>query len=93
MHILLVKLQLRIPLARSLKDKRQQIKSLKDRISHRFNASIAETGSLDNWQKAELGICIISNDRSHLDKQYNLIETVVLEYPELEIIQVSREWL
>ena len=93
MHVLLIKLDLQIPSAHSLKDKRRQIKSLKDRLSHRFNASVAEIDALDNWQQAVLGVCLISNDRSYLDKQYSLVETLVLEYTELALINVTREWL
>ena len=93
MHILLIRLDLNIPYARSLKDKRSQIKSLKDRLSSRFNASIAEIDALDNWQQAVMGICMISNDKSYLDKQYSLVETLILEYTELDLIAMTREWL
>ncbi len=93
MHILLIKLDLKITHARSLKDKRSQIKSLKDRISSRFNASVAEIDALDSWQQAVMGVCMISNDKSYLDKQYSLVETLVLEYTELELVNVTREWL
>lgn len=93
MHILLIKLSLKIPLAHSLKDKRSQIKSLKDRLSSRFNASIAEIDAHDIWQQAEIGICMISNDRSYLNKQYSLLETLVLEHTQLQLINISREWL
>jgi uncharacterized protein YlxP (DUF503 family) len=93
MHVLLLKLTLQIPYARSLKDKRSQIKSLKDRLSYRFNASVAEIDGLDNRQKAVMGICMISNDKSYLDKQCSMVETMVLEYTELELISMTREWL
>jgi len=93
MHILLITLELHIPLAHSLKDKRSRIKSLKERISHRFNVSIAEIDFLDDWQRAMFGICIISNDKSYLDKQYSLIETLVIEFSGVEIAKISREWL
>lgn len=93
MHVLLIKLSLQIPNAHSLKDKRRQIKSLKDRLSNRFNASVAEIDALENWQQAVMGVCIISNDKSYLNKQYSLVEAVVLEYTELELIKVTREWL
>jgi len=93
MHVLLIKLSLQIPYAHSLKDKRSQIKSLKDKLSSRFNASVAEIGALDSWQLAEMGVCMISNDRTYLDKQYSLVETLVLEYTELELTNVTREWL
>ena len=93
MHVLLITLKLQIPYAHSLKDKRRQIKSLKDRLSSRFNASVAEIDALDNWQQAVMGVCMISNDRTYLDKQYSLVEALVLEYTELELIDVTREWL
>ncbi len=93
MHVLLIKLNLQIPNAHSLKDKRRQIKSLKDRLGNRFNASIAEVDALDNWQQAVIGVCMISNDNAFLDKQYSLVETLVLEYTELELVNVTREWL
>ena len=93
MHILLIKINLHIPHAHSLKEKRREIKSLKDRLSSRFNASVSEIDALEKWQHAVIGVCIISNDRSYLDKQYGLIETMVLEYSELELINMQREWL
>ena len=93
MHVLLIKIDLQIPHAHSLKDKRSQIKSLKDRISSRFNASVAEIDALDNWNLSVIGVCMVSNDRSYLDKQYSLIETTVLEYTELVTVNISREWL
>ena len=93
MHVLLIKLSLQIPNAHSLKDKRRQIKSLKDRLSSRFNVSVAEIDALDNWQKAVMGVCMISNNKSYLDKQYSLVEALVLEYTELELVNVTREWL
>ncbi len=93
MHVLLIKLSLQIPDAHSLKDKRRQVKSLKDRLSSRFNASVAEVDALNNWQQAVIAVCVISNDRSYLDKQYSLVETLVLEYTELVLIDMTREWL
>jgi uncharacterized protein len=93
MHVLLIKLRLQIPSAHSLKDKRRQIKSLKDRLSSRFNASVAEIDELDKWQQSVIAVCMISNDKSYLDKQCSLVETIVLEYTELELLNIHREWL
>jgi len=90
---MLIKLRLKIPCAQSLKDKRSQIKSLKDRLSSRLNASVAEVDDLDNWQQAVIGICMISIDRSYLEKQYSVAEALVLEYTGLELIDISRDWL
>jgi len=58
--------------AYSLKDKRRVVGSLKDRLKGRFNVSVAEVGSLDRWQQAELGVAMVANDgrfvESALDK-------------------------
>jgi len=59
----------------------------------RFNASVAEVEFLDNWQKSVLAVCMLSNDRSYLDKQFSLLEARVLEYTELELLSMDREWL
>lgn len=52
---------------RSLKGKRKIVKSMVGKVKHRFNVAIAEIGSNDKWQKIELGISTIGNDRRHVD--------------------------
>jgi len=56
----------------SLKDKRRVVKSLKERLASRFNVSVAEVGSLNHRQQAELGVALVANDspfvESCLDK-------------------------
>lgn len=73
-------LKLAIFEATSLKDKRRVIKSLKERLSGRFNVSVAEVGFLDHRQQAQLGVAIVANDRqfaqSCLDK---IVEYVRLD--------------
>lgn len=65
-------LKLAIFAAYSLKDKRRVVGSLKDRLKGRFNVSVAEVGSLDRWQQAELGVAMVARDgqsvQSALDK-------------------------
>lgn len=51
----------------SLKEKRHLIKSIIDKIKHRYNVSIAEVGEQDKWQKSEIGIACVSNDRKYVD--------------------------
>ena len=57
------RIELHIPESRSLKDKRQVIKRIKDKIRNSFNVSIAEIDNNDLWQRASLGVSVISNDR------------------------------
>ena len=56
-------LELRIEHAHSLKDKRQVVKSLKDRLRHRHNISIAEIEYQDTWQSALIAAVTVSSSR------------------------------
>ena len=60
-------LELRIEGAHSLKDKRQVLRSLKDRLRSQFNVAVAELDHTDLWQRATLGVVSISDSRDYLD--------------------------
>ena len=67
MPIAYLTLELRIEGAHSLKDKRQVMRSLKDRLRNSFNISIAEIEATDLWQRATLGAVSISDSRDYLE--------------------------
>jgi hypothetical protein len=73
---------LRIHDCRSLKGKRKIVKSVVQRIRNNFNASVAEVGANDIYQRAEIGIALAGNDRqvinAKLDKVFNLVEDLGL---------------
>jgi uncharacterized protein YlxP (DUF503 family) len=58
---------------RSLKGKRKVVRSMIDKVKSRFNVAIAEVGSNDKWQKIELGISTVGNDRRHIDSSLNRV--------------------
>lgn len=60
-------LNLSIPEAMSLKDKRSAIKSLKDRLAGRHNVSVAEVDDLDEHRSSVMGVAMVSNDRRFTD--------------------------
>ncbi|MBI1750150.1 MAG: DUF503 domain-containing protein [Acidobacteria bacterium] len=66
MPIGLLTLEIHIPDARSLKDKRQVLRSLKDRLRGQFNVAVAELDHQDVWQRALVGVVTLSNDEHHL---------------------------
>lgn len=66
-----LKIEFRLYDNRSLKGKRKVVKSIVDKVKYRFNVSIAEVGSNDMWQKIELGISTVGNDRRHVDSSLN----------------------
>jgi len=51
-----------VPASQSLKDKRMVLRKIKDRVQNKFNCAIAEVGDQDEWQSAELGFAVVSNE-------------------------------
>jgi uncharacterized protein YlxP (DUF503 family) len=80
MAIGLLTLEIYIPDSHSLKDKRQVLRSLKDRMRARFNVAVAELDHHDNWQRAQVGIVSISNNAAHLEQS---LRTVLGEAEEI----------
>ena len=73
MPIGLLTLEILIPDARSLKDKRQVLRSLKDRLRAHFNVAVAELAHQDTWQRSQVGIVTISNDGAHLEQSLQAV--------------------
>lgn len=67
-------LEIEIAHAQSLKDRRQVVRSVKDRLRHAFNLAIAELDSGEVWNRATLGIAVISGSRSYLTGQLQEID-------------------
>lgn len=67
MVIGLLTLDLHFPGARSLKDKRQALRSLETRLRNRFNVAVAEVEHQDLWQRARLAVVTVNTDGAHLD--------------------------
>jgi uncharacterized protein YlxP (DUF503 family) len=63
----LLSVELFIPHAQSLKEKRMVVRSVKDRLK-KFNVAVAEVEHQDVWQRAGLGIVTVSNGRQHVDE-------------------------
>ena len=55
----------------SLKGKRKIVRSMVDKVKNKFNVAIAEIGSNDKWQRIELGVSTVGNDRRHIDASLN----------------------
>ncbi len=70
-----------IPDINSIKEKRQIVKSVKDRLQHRFHISVAEVDYQDSLRVAQIGAAIVSNSRqfgeSVLQKALNFAEDTV----------------
>ncbi|HXM95350.1 MAG TPA: DUF503 domain-containing protein [Candidatus Dormibacteraeota bacterium] len=68
MPVGLLTLELHIPDAQSLKDKRQVLRSLKDRLRGQFNVAVAELEHQDTWQRSVVGVVTLSNEERHVEE-------------------------
>lgn len=91
--VLLLSIELLIPHAQSLKQKRSAVKGLKDRIRARFNASVAEVGHLESWQRATLAACLVGNSRRNLESDAARLVQLCEEARDLQPAQILQEWL
>ncbi|NOZ52124.1 MAG: DUF503 domain-containing protein [Gammaproteobacteria bacterium] len=92
-NVVLVTVEIIMPEASSLKDKRRITKSMKDRLRSKFNASIAEIGYLDKWQRTALGISLVGNNKPKLQRDVFAIETLLTGYTNVSISYFVTEWL
>ena len=67
-------LELRIDYSHSLKEKRQVVRSLKDRLRAKFNVATAEIDGQDSWQHSVIGVVTLSNNRTHVEQMLQSIE-------------------
>jgi uncharacterized protein YlxP (DUF503 family) len=74
MPIASLTLELSIEHAQSLKDKRQVVRSLKDRLRTSFNVSVAELDSTGLWNRATIGVVSVSDSRDYLDGLMKSVE-------------------
>ncbi len=77
MPVATLTLELSIEHAQSLKDRRQAVRSLKDKLRHGFNVSVAELDEALVWNRATLGVAAISSSAAYLAGQLAEVEAAV----------------
>lgn len=85
-------LELRIEHAHSLKDKRQVVKSLKDRLRGKFNVSVAEIDDMDLHNSAVLAVATVSSSRPFAEKVLQAVERETAEMVGPMLLRVETEW-
>jgi len=93
MIIGLLQARLSLPGARSLKDKRQVIKSMKDRARQRINVSVAEVAYQDVWQSAALAFVTVSAERVVVDQRLSEVQELLRSDPRAVLLDLHTEIL
>lgn len=79
--------------SQSLKDKRQILSSLKDRLRQKFNLSVAEIDAQDLWQKGVLALACVANDGRYVNQVLDQAQNLIKSSPVVEIVQSRVELL
>ena len=81
-----VEIRVNLPDARTLKDKRRVLKSLKDSLRNRFNITVAEVEGQDFIQSATLAVAQVSNDRRYVNGSLDKVVAVVQRFPSVRLV-------
>jgi len=93
MKIGILQFELRIPGARSLKDKRRVVKSVKDRLHREHMVSVAEVGANEVWNLALMGLACVSADGAYLHSVIDRVVAKLCALPEATLGEFSVEVL
>lgn len=88
-----LRIDLSIPEANSLKDRRRLVESLKQRIRQRFGASVAEVGHADTIRRCVLGVAVVSGSSRVAESELDKILAMVHSLAGLVVLEVERELL
>jgi uncharacterized protein len=86
-------LELRLENSHSLKDKRQVVKSLKDRLRNKFNVAVAEIDCQDLWQRTTVAAVTVSPDHGFAEKLLRSVEEEAAALLGAELADATLEWL
>jgi len=89
MFVRAVRFDLHLPHAHSLKEKRAAIKPILEGARRRYHAATAEVDHQDKWQRAGIGVAVVSSTAGHADEVMAAIDRFVWSFPEVEVVSTE----
>ena len=86
-------IDLHLPECRSLKAKRSVVKPLVEGLRRRYQVAAAEVGHTGSWQRATIGVAVVSGSQRHASDILDEVERFVWSHPEVQVLSASRAWL
>ena len=86
-------LEIYLPYSHSLKEKRQRLKRIRDRLRNKYNVAFAELDFQNKWQRSKIGIVTISNQKTLVEKIFNQIIQDVMDNIDGEVTYTRQEYL
>lgn len=87
-----IRMELELPFSSSLKEKRQTLRSLKDRL-RRKNVSVVEADNQDLWQRATVALALAAASRGAAEGKREEVRRALLNYEELAILEWREEFV
>ncbi len=75
----------------SLKEKRSTVKSIINRLKHKYNISIAEVDLLDQLNRSAIGFSIVSNDKRYIEEVISKVINFIDNDSRVEILNENYE--
>jgi uncharacterized protein YlxP (DUF503 family) len=93
MPIAKLTIEISIPDAQSLKDRRQVVRSIKDKLRHGFNVSVAELDDANLWSRATLGVAAISGSSAYLSGQMREVDDAIHRLANIHGAEILDSWV
>jgi uncharacterized protein YlxP (DUF503 family) len=93
MHACVLRVEVHLGQSRSLKDKRQVLRSVLDGARARFAVAAAEVDHQDTWQRAGVAFAAVGAQAGHVGEVLDAVERFVWSYPELDVLEAERYWV
>lgn len=89
----LLRIEVHLPNAQSLKDKRSVITSLKAQMRRRFNVSVVELDANEKWQRATFGVSTLGDHRTYVEGLLRQVTEWVQMTRLVNLIRIEEEYL
>ncbi len=92
MHVLVAEIELHIPMARSLKEKRSVVSSIVRNLDQLHGVAAAEVDHLDLWQRVGIGVACVGGSVTQVEAMLDTVERHVWSRGEVEVLEFRRSW-
>lgn len=93
MYAAALRLELRFRDVQSLKEKRKVLKALQSHLQQTFDVAVAEIDHQDKWQRATLGVVMVSAQAGHLERKLHTVRSAVEARPDVDLLEYAVGYL
>ena len=92
MHVLIAEVEIHLPSAGSLKEKRSVLTSIIRNLDQMHGVAAAEVDHQDLWQRAAIGVTVVGGDPSHVQLVMDGVDRYIWSRPEIEVLDLTTAW-